>query len=57
MLRVTKAWPVGSTRSFSLRAKDQILAFCLGVALWAMLMAVLFFAGNFSTSKFIYVDF
>lgn len=40
-----------------MRFKDRILSLALGLALWLMLMAVLFFAGNLATSKFIYVDF
>jgi len=38
-------------------AREWLKAALLGLALWAMLMAVLFFAGNLATSKFIYVDF
>jgi hypothetical protein len=37
--------------------KDWARAAALGLALYLMLMAVVFFAGNMATSKFIYVDF
>jgi hypothetical protein len=37
--------------------KAWLPAFALGAALWAMLMILLFFAGNLASSKFIYVDF
>ena len=40
-----------------MKLKDRLLALGLGLALWAMLMALLLFAGNMATSKFIYVDF
>lgn len=37
--------------------KQRLLSIGVGLVLWAMLMALLFFAGNMATSKFIYVDF
>jgi hypothetical protein len=37
--------------------RDKLLSLLLGVGFWAMFMALLFFAGNMATSKFIYVDF
>lgn len=40
-----------------MRPESWRRALLRGLWLWFMLMAVLFFAGNLATSKFIYVDF
>jgi hypothetical protein len=40
-----------------MRADGWIAALLRGLWLWIMVLAVLFFAGNLATSKFIYVDF
>ncbi len=40
-----------------MRFRGWPAALALGLALYAMALAVLFFVGNLATSKFIYVDF